>query len=158
MDEFLKRLWITAAFLLFSFNMVHVFMWTSGGYSRNWLFALTDKLIWLEFWVFKITTGLLILFYTWWFVEYFKNSIAKSEANRKEELCIFEHNKTAEAQRLLYEGYEKTVKAKQAIEKQRKQAEFEKHQQQLKHERTGPRKEEDALQKALDSINYGGLS
>lgn len=158
MDEFLKRLWITTAFLVFSFNIIHVLMWVSGGYSKNWLFVLTGKLIWFEFWVFKIGIGLVLIFGAWWFVENVKNSIAKSEANRKEEFRITEHNKTAEAQRSLYEGYEKSASAKQAMEKQRKQAEFEKHQQQLKHQLTGPRKEEDALQKALDSMNYGGLS
>lgn len=158
MDEFLKRLWITATFLLFSFNMIHVLMWASGGYSRNWLFVLTGRLVWLEFWFFKIAFVLALAFGAWWFVENIKNSIAKNEANRIEELRIAEHNKIAEAQRALYEGYEKTAQAKQAIEKQRKQVESEKHQQQLKHEQTGPRKEEDAIQKALDSINYGGLS
>ena len=158
MDEFLKRLWITAAFLLFSFNMIHVLMWLNGGYSRSWLFVLTGKLIWIEFWVFKIAIGLVIIFGAWWFAKNVKNQIAINEANRKEELQIAEYNKIAEEQRVLHEGYEKTAQAKQAIEKQRKQAEFEKHQQQLKHERTSPRKEEDALQKALDSINYGGLS
>ena len=57
MDEFLKRLWITAAFLLFSLNMIHLLMWVSGGYSKNWLFILTGKLIWFEFWDFKIETN-----------------------------------------------------------------------------------------------------
>jgi len=158
MDEFLKRLWFTAAFLLFSFNMIHVLMWVSGGYSRNWLFNLTEKLIWFEFWIFKISFILALAFGAWWFTEKIKSSIAKSEANSKEELRIAEHNKKAESVRVLHEGYEKTAQTNQAIAKQRKQAEFEKNQQQLKHERTGPRKEEDALQKALDSINYGGLS
>ena len=138
--------------------MIHVLMWTSDGYSRHWLFALSGNLIWLEFWIFKIAIGLVVIFGAWWFVENVKSSIAKSKTNRKEVLRIAEYNKKAVEQRALYEGYEKTAQAKQAIEKQRKQAEFEKHQQQLKHEQTGPRKEEDAIQKALDSINYGGHS
>ena len=133
-------------------------MWTSGGYSRHWLFALTGKLIWLELWVFKITIGLIIIFGVWWFVKNIKSSIAKSETNRKEELRIAEYNKIAVEQRALYRGYEETAQAKQAIAKQRKQAEFEKNQKQLERELSGSRKEEDALQKALDSINYGGLS
>lgn len=158
MNEFLKRLWITAAFLLFSFNMIHVMMWISNGYSRNWLFVFTGKLIWLEFWLLKITFILALAFGTWWFVENIKSSIVKNEANQKEELRIAEYNKKAEAQKILFDGYEKTAQVKQEIEKQRKQAEFEKYQERLRHERTGPRKEKDALQKALDSINYGDFS
>ena len=158
MDEFLKRLWITAAFLLFSLNLIHVLMWVSGDYSRNWLFVLTGKLIWTEFWVFKVAFVLALIFGTWWFAETIKSSIAKCEANLKEEMRIAEHNKKAAEQKALYKGYEKTAQTKQIIEAERKQVEFEKHQQQIKQERFGPRKEEDALQKALDSINYGGHS
>ena len=46
----------------------------------------------------------------------------------------------------------------QAIEdKKRKDKEFEEHQQKRQFEKYGPRSEEDALAKAIDSIEFGGF-
>ena len=131
-------------------------MWESGGYRGNWLFILTSKLIWLEFWAIKITAVGAVGFSSWWFFKTVKDSIARSEANQKEQLRIAEHNKKAAAYNALHEGYRKTAEENQIREEVLRKEEFKKQQELLKIERTGPRKEADALKKALEGINYGG--
>ena len=42
-------------------------------------------------------------------------------------------------------------------EKKRKEKEFEEHQRKRQLEKHGPRSEEDALAKAMDSLKFGGL-
>ncbi len=132
-------------------------MWESGGYSKNWLFILTSKLIWLEFWAIKITVVGVVGFSFWWLFKSVKDSIARSEANQKEQLRIAEHNKKAAAYNMLHEGYRKTAEENQIREEILRKEEFKKQQEQLRLEKTGPRKEEDALKKALDGISYGGF-
>ena len=156
MDDFIKRLWITGAFLLFSFNMIHFLMWVNGGYLHNWLFVATSKLVWLESWVIKICLALFSVFGSWWFVSEITTGIASHKAKQIEDERVAEHNKRATEHKALYDGYEKQALESKKHEEKVKEEKLQKHQAQLIHEKFGPRKEEDALKKALDSINYGG--
>ena len=156
MDDFIKRLWITGAFLLFSFNMIHFLMWVNGGYLHNWLFVATSKLVWLESWVIKVSLFLFVVYGFWWFVTEITTSIDLHKAKQIEDERVAEHNKKATEQKALYDGYEKQALETKKYKEKVKAEKLQKQQEQLKHEKFGPRKEEDALKKALDSINYGG--
>lgn len=156
MDDFIKRLWITGAFLLISFNMIHFLMLVNGGYLHNWLFFATSKLVWLESWILKISLALFAVCGSWWFVSEITTSIASYKAKQIEDERIAEHNKKATEQKALYDGYEKQALETKKYAEAAKEEKLKKQQAQLIHEKFGPRKEEDALKKALDSINYGG--
>ena len=147
MDDFIKRFWITGAFLLFSFNMIHFLMWVNGGYFHNWLFVATSNLVWLESWIFKISLALLAVYGSWWFVSEVTTSIASHKAKQIEDERVDEHNQRASEQKALYDSYEKqAIETEEYVEAVKKEK-FKKHQEQLIHEKFGPRKEEDALKK-----------
>jgi uncharacterized membrane protein len=157
MNDFLKRLLLSAAYLIGAMCLIHLVMGTGPGFGGHWLFIYTGKIVWLIALILKITFFVIIVAG----IFYFLNAAVQAHDSWQE-------HKAEEAMKKTNEEVAKCNAAQQAIvasarefeavaEKKRKEKEFEEHQRKRQLEKNGPRSEEDALAKAMDSLKFGGL-
>ena len=157
MNDFLKRLLLSAGYVIGAMCLIHIVMGTDPGYRGHWLFIFTGKIVWLIALILKTTFFLVLA------TGIFNFSIAAIQAHDS-----WQEHKAEEAMKKKNEEVAKRNAAQQAIvasemefeavaEKKRKEKEFEEHQRKRQLEKHGPRSEEDALAKAMDSLKFGGL-
>ncbi len=160
MNELFKRLGFTVLYFLGAAYAINSVMSLSRGYRGNWLLVFTGKIasgiemtVKIAFFaalavaaVFVVTKG----------VELYESMKREADEDvaRKNDGAVAERNRAAWAMEL------QTRNANSIEELRReklKAREHEEHLKQLEAKRTGPRSEDDAIEKALSGIKFGGL-
>lgn len=160
MDEFLKRLGLTVLYLLGAAYAINYVMSLDRGYRGNWLFILTGKIAWgIEMVVTIVFYGALVAAAMWIVTKAIE--LYESMKRDAEEESLRKNNEAvAEANRVAWMA-ELRMRNANSIEEiglqKRKAREHEEHLKQLEAQRTGPRSEDDAIEKALFGIKSGGL-
>lgn len=157
MDDFLKRLLLTAAYCIGAMYLIHLVMATDPGYQRNWLFIFTGQIVWVIGLILKIAFFLALAAGGFYLViaaiqihSSWEEQRAEAELQKNNE----EVAKRAAAHNVVVA---RAVEFKAIAEEKRKRQEIEEHRKKIQAERFGPRSEEDALAKAMDSLKFGGL-
>ncbi len=160
MDEFLKRLGLTVLYFLGSAYAINFVMSFDRGYRGNWLFVFTGKIAW------GIETAVKIAFFAALaaaavyivtkVIELYEslNREAEEDAARKNDAAVAERNRVAWAMELQTRNANSIEEVRREKLKAR---EHEEHLKKLDAERTGPRDEDDAIEKALSGMKFGGL-
>lgn len=155
-DDFFKRLLLTIAYFIGAMCVVHLMMATDPGYRGNWLFIFTGQIVWVIGIVFKIAFFLALAVGGFYFV-IAAIQIRDSWKEQKAEAALQKNNeevaKRAAAQHALA-AREREFEA--IAEEKRKRQELEERHKKIQAEKFGPRSEEDALAKAMDSLKFGG--
>lgn len=157
MNDFFKRLLLVAGYVIGALCLIHLVMGTDPGFHGNWLFIFTGRIMWLIALILKITFFVILAACIFYFL------ITAIQAHNS-----WQEHKADEAMKKNNKEVAKRNAARQAIaasarefeavaEKKRKEKEFEEHQRKRQLEKHGPRSEEDALAKAMDSMRFGGL-
>lgn len=156
-DDFLKRLFWAVAYWMSAMCVIHIMMATDPGYQGNWLYIFTGKIVWLIALILKLgfiaafAVGVFYLIGT-------AIQIQDSRQEHKAEEDMKNNNKEISRPNEAQAAVVASAREFEAVaEKKRKEKEFEEHRQKRHLEKYGPRSEEDALAKAMDSLKFGGL-
>ncbi len=157
MNDFLKRLLLIAGYLIVATCLIHLVMGTDPGFSGNWLFIFTGKIVWLIALILKITFFVVLAAGIFYFL-IAAIQVLDSWQERKDEAAMKKNSEEVAKRNASQQAIVASAREFEAIaEKKRKDKEFEEHQLKRRLEKHGPRSEDDALAKAMDSINLGGL-
>jgi hypothetical protein len=160
MTEFSKRLGFTVLYLLGSAYAINSVMGLNRGYRGNWLFVLTGKIAWGIETVVKITffgalvaAALYIVVMAMELYESMKRE-AEEEYMRKNNEAVAERSRAAWAMELQRQNSNSIEEVRREKLKAREHEEYLKK---LEAQRNGPRSEDDAIEKALSGMKFGGL-
>ncbi len=160
MSELSKRFGFTILYFLGAAYAINSVMGLDRGYRGNWLFVLTGKIAWGIETVVKITFFSVLLAVAIYIVtkaielyESMKRD-AEEESVRQSNETVAERNRAAWAMELQRQNANSIEEVRREKLKQR---EHEEHMKQLEAKRTGPRSEDDAIEKALSGMKFGGL-
>lgn len=156
MNDFLKRLLQAVAYWTSAMCVIHILMTTDPGYQGNWLYLFTGKIVWLIALILKIGlfTALAVgVFYLVKTAIQNQNSWQEHKAEG-----VINNNEEAAKRGAAHDLVIASACEFEAVaEKKRKEKELEEHRQMRHLEKFGPRSEDDALAKAMDSIKLGGF-
>lgn len=159
MNEFLKRLGFTVLYFLGAAYAINSVMSFNRGYRGNWLFVFTGKIAWgietavkIAFLAALVALAFYIVTKAMELYESMKRE-ADEESLRKNNETVAERNRAAWAMELQKQNANSIEEVRREKLKQR---EHEEHMKQLEAKRTGPRSEDDAIEKALSGMKFGG--
>ena len=160
MNEFSKRLGFTILYFLGAAYAINSVMSLDRGYRGNWLFVFTGKIAW------GVETAVTITFFgalaavavyivtkaieLW---ESMKRDV-EEESARKNDEAVAERSRAAWAMELQRQNANSIEEVRR---EKLKALEYEERLKQLEAKRTGPRSEDDAIEKALSGMKFGGL-
>ena len=160
MSEFSKRLGFTVLYFLGSAYAINSVMGLDRGYRGNWLFVLTGKIAWgietvvkIAFFAALVTAAIYIVTKASELYESMKRE-AEEESVTKNNETVAERNRAAWAMEVQRQNANSIEDVRREKLKAR---EHEEHMKQLEAKRTGPRSEDDAIEKALSGMKFGGL-
>jgi hypothetical protein len=160
MNEFSKRLGFTVLYFLGAAYAINFVMGLNRGYRGNWLFVLTGKIAW------GIETAVKILFFgalavVAFFIVTKAIELYESMKREAEEESVMKNNETVAERNRAAWAIEVQRQNANSIEDVRREKlkvrEHEENMKQLEAKRTGPRSEDDAIEKALSGMKFGGL-
>jgi len=130
------------------------------GYRGNWLFVFTGKIAWgietvvkIMFFGAIVAAAVYIVVKAIELYESMKRE-ADEESLGKNNETVAERNRAAWAMEVQRQNANSIEEVRREKLKQR---EHEEHMKQLEAKRTGPRSEDDAIEKALSEMKFGGL-
>lgn len=157
MDDFLKRLLLTAVYWIGAMCLIHLVMATDPGYQGNWVFIFTGKIMWAIALILKIAF-FLSLAAGFFYLVTMSIQTHDSWQRRREEEAIKKNNEEVAKRNAVQDEIIARKLEQQGIEdKKRKDQEFEVYQKQRNLEKYGPRNEDDALAQAMESFKLGGF-
>lgn len=157
MDDFLKRLLLPVVYWVGAMCLIHLVMGMDPGYRGNWVFVFTGKILWIVIMIFRITLFLGLAVGTYYLAVMAIKAHDTWQEQQAEE-AMKKHNEEVAKRNAAQDEIMARKREQQAIEeKKRKDQEFEEHLQRRHLEKYGPRSEDDALAKAMDSIKLGGF-
>ena len=157
MNDFLKRLLLAAAYGVGAMCMIHLLMATDPGYRGHWLFVFTGHILWLITLILKLAIFLAIAVVVFYLLV-IAIQIHDSWQEHKAEEAMKKNNEELAKCNAAQQAIVASAREFEAVsEKKRKEKEFEEHQHKRHLEKYGPRSEDDALKKAMDSLKLGGF-
>lgn len=160
MNEFSKRLGFTILYFLGAAYAINSVMSLDRGYRGNWLFILTGKIAWgiemavkIAFFAALTVAAVFVVTKAIELYESMKRD-AEEESARKNNEAVAERNRAAAAMELQWRNASSIEELRREKIKAR---EHEEHLKKLEAQRNGPRSEDDAIEKALSGIKFGGL-
>jgi 3-methyladenine DNA glycosylase Mpg len=160
MTEFSRRLGFTVLYFLGSAYAINSVMGLDRGYRGNWLFVFTGKIAWgietvvkIAFFAALAAAALYIVVKA---IELYESMSRESEEEslRKNNETVAERNRAAWAMEVQRQNANSIEEVRREKIKAR---EYEEHLKQLEAKRIGPRSEDDAIEKALSGMKFGGL-
>jgi len=157
MDNFLKRLLMTIAYWVGAMCLIHLMMATDPSYQRNWLFIFTGQIVLTIGLVLKI--GFFIaLAIGGFYLASAAIQLHESWHLQVEEAAQKKNDEEVARRAAAHHAMAARAREVEAIaEEKRKKQELEEHRRKIHAERFGPRGEDDALEKAMASIKFGGF-
>ena len=160
MNEFLKRLGLTTLYFLGSAYVINYVMSLDRGYRGNWLFILTGKIAWgielvvtIAFFAALACAAMYVVVKALELFESMKRA-AEEETLRKNNEAVAEASHAA----WLVELQARNARSIDDVRLEKLKArEHEEHLKKIETARTGPRSEDDAIEKALSGMKFGGL-
>lgn len=156
-DILMKRFLFVIGYLVGSAILIHLVMGTDPGFRGNWLYAMTGQVVWFVMLIFKIAICGGCIWIAIRLIDATQRLIAEVRNESEEQ----EHRRLANDRNAREEAvYTAGVRAKEAadIERQEKaKRDHEEWRRRVEFERTGPRDEKAAIEKALSEIKFGGF-
>ncbi len=156
-DILIKRFFFVIAYLVGSAILIHLMMKTDPGFRGNWLYVLTGQVVWLVMLIFKIAIcagGI-------WLAIYLIQAAQQLNAEIRNESDEQEQRRLANERNVRDQAiYSAQVRAKEASDIERQEhakRDHEEWRRRVEVERTGPRDEKAAIEKALSEIKLGGF-
>lgn len=159
MNEFSKRLGFTILYFLGAAYAINSVMGLDRGYRGNWLFVFTGKIAWgietvvkIAFFAALAAAAVYIVVKAIELYESMKRE-DDEESLKKNNETVAERNRAAWAMEVQRQNANSIEEVRREKLKAR---EHEEHMKQLEAKRTGPRSEDDAIEKALSGMKFGG--
>ena len=157
MNDFLKRMLLTAAYWLGAMCLIHFVMGTDPGYQGHRLFVFTGQIVSIISLILKIALFMAAAAAVFYFIV-FVIQIHDSWQEHKAEEEMKKNDEEVATRAAFHHAMVARARELEVIEeKKRKDQELEEHLQRRHLEKYGPRSEDDALAKAMDSIKLGGF-
>lgn len=156
-DNLMKRFLFVIVYLVGSAILIHLMMGTDPGYRGNWLYVLTGQVTWLVMLIFKVVLCGACLWITVVLIQAAPRLIAEMKDQREEqEQQRLANDRNAREQSV----YRAEMRASETTEIERLAKEKRDHEEwrrKIEFERSGPRDEKAAIEKALSEIKFGGF-
>ncbi|MFN8790961.1 MAG: hypothetical protein ACK5Y2_05825 [Bdellovibrionales bacterium] len=156
-EDIMKRFFFTVAYLVGSAILIHFVMATDPGFRGNWLYDLTGQVVWLVMLILKIAIcggGIWIVIHLVAATQRLIAEVRNESEEQEQRRLANERNAREQA------VYTAQVRAKESADTERQEKakrDDEEWRRRVEFERTGPRDEKAAIEKALSEIKFGGF-
>ena len=156
-DNLMKRFVFVVAYLVGSAILIHLMMETDPGYRGNWLYVLTGHVVWFVLLIFKIAlcgAGLWIAVHLIHVAQQMNAQVRNEREEQEQQRLVKQRNVREQS------VYRAEMQARESAQIERLEKEKRDHEEwrrKVEFERSGPRNEKAAIEKALSEIKFGGF-